>query len=120
MNSYPVVAIGIIFGSGLLFIVSAILMQEVRSKLVTALIAQKSSLSMEISDWSVSGGRLPGNYSAINKEFIWGKRAQELLKWQGTRTLLRLSRVLYVVREIARCMGMVGLTMFLWAFVKQA
>jgi hypothetical protein len=104
----------VIITAGLLFIVAAVLMQEVRSRLVHLLIQQKSPLGTELSDWSVSGGRIPGHYGAIKSEFIWGLGAAALLQHSGTKPLLQAARVLYVVREIGRYCGLAGLVWLLW------
>lgn len=106
-----------VISSGLVFIAAAVLMQEVRSKLVASLISQKSPLSMELSDWSVSGGRIPGHYGAIKKEFIWGPQSLELASNPITAPLVRKARLLYVVREFGRFCGFASLAWFLWVGV---
>jgi hypothetical protein len=106
--------------SGLVFIAAAILMQEVRSQLVASLISQKSPLSMELSDWSTSGGRIPGHYGAIKKEFIWGPQTLELASNPITAPLVRRARLLYAVREVGRFCGFASLAWFLWVGVSGA
>jgi hypothetical protein len=106
-----------VIASGLVFMLAAVLMQEVRSRLVSVLIEQKSPLSMQLSDWSVSGGRIPGNYGAIKREFIWGPQAVELVSHSATARMVRAARVLYVVREAGRLCGFISLAWFLWAAV---
>jgi hypothetical protein len=59
-----------------LIVLVLVLKQVVRARLVAKLLAAKSPLATEISDWSLSG-RL-GYYRAVKTEFIWGKRASEL------------------------------------------
>ena len=86
--------------SAVLYVGASLLMQELRSRLVSILLAEKSSLSMELSDWTVSGGRFPGNYDAIKKEFIWGARSLDLANNPKTQPLLKAAKVLYVVRRI--------------------
>lgn len=89
-------------------------MQEVRAKLVGLLVLSKHPAGTEISDWSVTGGRIPGYYSAIKKEFIWGSKARELLSVSGTAPLLQRAKVLYVVREAARITWLIGFASLLW------
>jgi hypothetical protein len=99
---------------GLVFIVAALFMQEVRSRLVSVLIELKSPLSMQLSDWSVSGGRIPGNYGAINREFIWGPQSVQLAGHPKTASMVRAARALYLVREVGRVGGFLSLAWFLW------
>ena len=103
------------FISGIVFAAAAVLMQEVRSRLVTLLIAAKSPMSMELSDWGVSGGRIPGNYDAIKKQFIWGPQSRELLKDPSTAPMVKVAKVLYVIREVGRVCGLASLALFLWS-----
>lgn len=103
-----------VIASGLVFIAAALLMQEVRSRLVALLVAANSPFSMDLSDWSVSGGRIPGHYGAIKKEFIWGAKSQELVRNPDAAPLVRTARVLYLVREAGRLCGFASLAWFLW------
>jgi hypothetical protein len=116
MFSYAVLSVGAILVGGVAFIVSAIAMQEVRSRLVNVLTLEKPSMAPLVSDWSISGGRLPGHYQAIKKEFIWGQSSVELLGLPATAGLVRMARRLYVIREAARYIGLVGLVAFAAAF----
>jgi hypothetical protein len=100
--------------SAALHVGSSLLMQEVRSRLVSLLLAEKSGLSMEISDWTVSGGRIPGHYDAIKKEFIWGPRSQELASNPKTLPLLRKARVLYVARRVGIYSFIASIAGFFW------
>ena len=114
MSQLSYVAGSAVIASGLVFIAAALLMQEIRSRLVAILVAAKSPVSVELSDWSVSGGRIPGHYGAIKKEFIWGERSSELALNPEAASLVRTARVLYVVREAGRICGLAFLTWFLW------
>lgn len=111
---------GAVIASGVVFIVAALFMQEIRSRLVALLVAAKSPFSMDLSDWSVGGGRIPGYYGAIKKEFIWGAKSQELECNPETAPLVRIARVLYVVREAGRFCGFASLAWFLWVGLASA
>jgi hypothetical protein len=106
--------------SAALYVGASMLMQEVRSSLVSLLLSEKSGLSMEISDWTVSGGRIPGNYDAIKKEFIWGARSEELASNPKTLPLLRKARVLYVVRRVGVYSLIASIAGFFWVLASGA
>ena len=100
--------------SAVLYVGASLLMQEVRSRLVSVLLAEKSPMSMELSDWTVSGGRIPGNYDAIKKEFIWGTPSLELAKNPKTQALLKKAKVLYVVRRVGVYSLIGSIAVFFW------
>lgn len=106
--------------SAVLYVGASLLMQEVRSRLVSILIAEKSPLSMELSDWTISGGRIPGNYDAIKKEFIWGTPSRELARNPKTSPLLRKAKVLYVVRRIGVYSLIASISGLVWVLASGA
>lgn len=120
MSQTSLLAGSAIFACGLIFIIAAVLMQEVRSRLVALLIEQKSPLSLALSDWTVSGGRIPGNYDAIKREFIWGSQSLELAAHPGAAPMVRAAKVLDVVREAGRVFGLASLVWFLWVGIAGA
>ncbi len=103
-----------------LYVGASLLMQEVRSRLVQILLAEKSPLSMELSDWTISGGRIPGNYDAIKREFIWGSPSQQLAANPRTLPLLKRARVLYIVRRVGVYSLTASILLFLWVLARGA
>ena len=70
--------------------------QAVRSKLVEKLIAQRSPLATEVSDWSNSGGY----WWAVKSEFIWGKSSTTLRSRPGVSWSVPVHRALLVLQFI--------------------
>jgi len=106
--------------SAVLYVGASLLMQEVRSRLMSVLLAEKSPLSMELSDWTVSGGRIPGNYDAIKKEFIWGAPSLELAENPKTLSLLKSAKVLYVIRRVGVYSLIGSIAFFFWVLASGA
>jgi hypothetical protein len=106
--------------SAVLYVGASVLMQEVRSRLVAILLSEKSPLSMELSDWTVSGGRVPGKYDAIKKEFIWGAPSLELARNPKTLPLLRKAKILYVARRIGVYCLIASIAVLFWVLASGA
>ena len=94
------------------FLGAALAMQVLRSRLVQTLLVERSPLTTEVSDWTMSGGRPPGYFNAIKREYIWGQKSEPLLSSRTTNAIIRKARFIYVVREIARYAILVGGVLF--------
>lgn len=68
--------------------------QAVRSKLVATLLAQRSPLATEVSDWTNSGGY----WWAVKSKFIWGKSSAALRSLPEVGWSVPVLRALLVVQ----------------------
>jgi len=68
--------------------------QAVRSKIVSTLLAQRSPLATEVSDWTNSGGY----WWAVKNEFIWGKSSAALRAIPEVRWSVPVLRALLVAQ----------------------
>ena len=68
--------------------------QAVRSRLVATLLAQRSPLATEVSDWTNSGGY----WWAVKNEFIWGKASTALRSLPGVGWSVPVLRALLVAQ----------------------
>ena len=85
----------IAFG-GLGMLACTVGMQLTREKLVQVLIDEKSSASLDVSDWTFN----PNGYTTVfAKGALWGRLAQQLPKAPRVQKFLLIARTLWLIRS---------------------